>query len=312
MNHLNADARPDRTELGSRRLWSLWDIMINFQIFGLCHFLRHLSEAENLHSAIAVQAQLDAQKADGISGFVPAQSKALVDNMIQYARFLSDRLQSQEIINRLDHYSRNTSRSDLTHQLLAHELKTLRETFESVLNYIGFYMYPSNKMVVYNKFDSDWHSICDKFPSVKADALAGVDCWAMGQNTASVFHLMRVAERGLRILAKERRIRTVRRNRPLEWADWQDIIAALEKEAVSFANKSPSKSRNAALEFYRGSLASFQGFKDAYRNNVMHTRAFYTDSEANVAREHVFHFMNRLAEKTDETGRRINWSRITV
>jgi len=42
----------------------------------------------------------------------------------------------------------------------------------------------------------------------------------------------------------------------------------------------------------------------------MHTRKSYTDPESVAIRDHVYHFMKRLAEKTDETGKRINWSKI--
>jgi hypothetical protein len=157
------------------------------------------------------------------------------------------------------------------------------------------------------KFEDDWKLIGDRFPLAKIDAHEAVDCWASGHSTASVFHLMRTAECGLRALARERRVRLPRKQ-VLEWADWHNIIEGIRAKVNLLANRRRGPNRDAALEFYRGALASFEGFKDAYRNNVMHARKSYTETEANALREHVRHFMGRLAEKLDETRKQqIKW-----
>jgi len=50
---------------------------------------------------------------------------------------------------------------------------------------------------------------------------------AIEANTAAVFHLMRVAEHGLRTLAYDRRIKVPKG--PIELATWDDVIKQLEK-----------------------------------------------------------------------------------
>jgi hypothetical protein len=65
---------------------------------------------------------------------------------------------------------------------------------------------------------------------------------------------------------------------------------------------------DAALAFYRGALGEFEGFKDAYRNNVMHARKSYNEHEALALLNHVRDFMERLAAKIDETAKKqIRW-----
>lgn len=132
-----------------------------------------------------------------------------------------------------------------------------------------------------------------------------MDCWALGHSTASVFHFMRVAEIGLRSLARERQVTIPRR--PLEWANWQDILSKLRGEIEKIAKRRAGPSRDAALEFYRGALGEFEAFKDAYRNNVMHVRVTYDEHQALSVMNHVREFITRLAAKIDEKPKAIRW-----
>ncbi|MGB8276788.1 MAG: hypothetical protein WCF20_02470 [Methylovirgula sp.] len=138
------------------------------------------------------------------------------------------------------------------------------------------------------------------------EAFNATDCYALGQNTASVFHSMRVAEHGLRALAKERRL-TLPKNKPLEWATWQDIIKALDDEIAVIGRKKAGAPKDLALEFYSGARADLNGFKDEYRNLVMHARATYDEHQAVSALTKVHAFMERLAAKMDHTHQRIKW-----
>jgi hypothetical protein len=215
-------------------------------------------------------------------------------------------LELQPVLDRVDRFKIKLRSPISLHDFLS-EVRTLRETFDSGINFKYFYRYPQNKAIVLLKFEGDWKLINDRFPTAKPDAQCAVDCWALGHDTASVFHLMRVAEYGLRALARERRVKLPRRQ-VLEWADWHGIIEGIRGKANLIANRKRGPKRDAALEFYRGALGSFEGFKDAYRNNVMHVRKSYIEAEATAIREQVHHFMNRLAEKIEETGKvQINW-----
>jgi hypothetical protein len=45
--------------------------------------------------------------------------------------------------------------------------------------------------------------VLDVFPATNLDIVQGVDCWALGHATASVFHMMRILETGLRWIAED-------------------------------------------------------------------------------------------------------------
>ncbi|SRR6266571_2641879 len=138
------------------------------------------------------------------------------------------------------------------------------------------------------------------FESARADITAAGNCYAIEQWDACIFHMMRVAEKGLRILARERGIRKLR-NAPIEWADWQTIVSALEDAAKKIKDKwSKGAKKDKALEFYRGAIGEIYAFKDAYRNYVMHARSDNDLHKAATAYHRVGEFMQRLAAYLSE------------
>jgi hypothetical protein len=54
-------------------------------------------------------------------------------------------------------------------------------------------------------------------------------------------------------------------------------------------------------------VADLNGFKDEYRNLVMHVRADYDESQALRAIQRVHAFLERLSEKLDDRTYRIRW-----
>ena len=70
-------------------------------------------------------------------------------------------------------------------------------------------------------FLEDWKPSNSSFPSAIEDARCAVDCWAMGQWTASVFHSMRLVECGLNALAKDLEV-------DFGVDNWQNVIDRIE------------------------------------------------------------------------------------
>jgi hypothetical protein len=288
--------------------------MINYQIFGLCRLLDQLYVIQNdlemrigfINAEIQHGGGYQAVVESNIPHEVTDADKQIISGWLEFAIRQADQLELQPVLDRIDRFKVRLRNPINLHDFLS-EVRTLRETFDSGINFKYFYRYPHSKAVVLLKFEADWKLINDRFPSARLDAQSAVDCWALGHGTASVFHLMRVSEYGLRSLARERRVKLPKKQ-VLEWADWHGIIEGIRKRVDLIANKKRGPKRDAALEFYRGAMASFEGFKDAYRNNVMHARKSYADLEATAIKEQVFHFMNRLAEKIEESGKvQIKW-----
>lgn len=153
-----------------------------------------------------------------------------------------------------------------------------------------------------------WEPIKEKFRSAEKDIDSARMCFAVDENTACVFHLMRVAEIGLRALARERHVKIPKK--PLEWAAWQEILTHLGKKVDEIGRRKPGPTKDAALIFYQGCLGEFGAFKDTYRNVVMHVRKTYDEHEAASALLHVREFMVRLSARLEENDKKaIRWGK---
>lgn len=186
------------------------------------------------------------------------------------------------------------------------ELRALRETIEDDLKEKWFYHYPDEKARLVIDRAAAWPKTIERFPSAKEDVFEAIDCHATGHYTAAVFHLMRVAEHGLRALARERSVK-LPKNRPIEWANWETILQGIEKKVGQIEGHRAGPARSRALEFYRGVLGEFAAFKDAYRNDVMHARKAYDEGQSLSVLTHVREFMERLASKIGENPKAIKW-----
>jgi hypothetical protein len=135
------------------------------------------------------------------------------------------------------------------------------------------------------------------FPSAQEDIKEAGNCLAADLNTASVFHLMRAVEIGLRALARHVRVPA---KGQLEYAQWNQIIEQIESKVRIVRQQPAGKKKSESLEFYHGVLGEFNAFKDVWRNNVMHSRRHYNHPEARGAYLHVREFMQRLATRVKE------------
>ncbi len=121
-------------------------------------------------------------------------------------------------------------------------------------------------------------AVATAFPDARFDIQEAGNCLAADCSTAAVFHLMRVAEYGLRALANDRRV-TVPKG-ILELATWEDILRELENAEAAIQRYPKTLAREAQFDFYHGANMEFKRFKNKFRNQIMHTRDSYDDGEA--------------------------------
>jgi hypothetical protein len=138
-------------------------------------------------------------------------------------------------------------------------------------------------------------AIKDKFPKASFDISEAGSCLALNRSTACVFHLMRVAEHGLRVLA--RRLGVKVKKKPIDYAEWEEILTQINAKVDDISKKPRGQKKTEMQEFYRGAWGEFTAFKDVWRNNVMHAHRSYDEHQALSVYLHVRDFMQRLAVK---------------
>lgn len=284
-------------------LWSLWKMVANFRFGSVYRLMTELSVLARVSSH---NMKLPAEIGDQGDRDAIDQALASIKENSQIVEQLFSALKSGHINSALNAFEHLLDNGKFSWSELNTRVRSLRNALEVELREHYYYQYPKPKGLKLSKWTEDWKISLSAFPNIRADVYYATDCYASGHDTASVFHSMRIAEHGLRALAKERRVK-LPKNRQVEWATWQDIIKALDHEITAIGNKKAGAARDAALEFYSGARADLNGFKDEYRNLVMHVRATYDEYQALRALTNVNAFMERIAAKIDHRHHRIRW-----
>jgi hypothetical protein len=187
----------------------------------------------------------------------------------------------------------------ITYKEINDQLIILKEAIDDDIRIVHFFHHPPEKAELLLRFEIEWRPTISAFRSTRDEIIDAIDCYAMGHGTASVFHMMRVAELGLRALARERGVTFSKK--PLEWANWQEILEQTEaKTRAATKGMAPGPAKDAAAAFYSGAIGQMHAFKDTYRNVTMHVRKRYDELDALRAINQVRDFMNGLSSKIDE------------
>jgi len=178
--------------------------------------------------------------------------------------------------------------SQCTHQDLWMRLVALRETMEDELKNRKMVLVPNLKTEYCDKKQPFGEAVAEKFPSAERDITEAGNCYALGMDTACVFHLMRVLEVGLRALVLDIGL-------PYKTEAWGRILDEIESEMKKLRasdNKSPKKKH---LQLYAQAAIEFGYFKDAWRNHVMHETSYFDGNRAKSIMDHVQNFMQSIS-----------------
>jgi hypothetical protein len=150
-------------------------------------------------------------------------------------------------------------------------------------------------------------AVKSRFPSAGRDIKAAGDCFAAECSAAAVFHLMRVAEIGLRSLVRDRRVSLA--DKQLTDRDWSQVSKKLEI-AIFQLRTAPvtrwpeaEQTKDRQIVFYNDLLQELRSFDEAWKNHVSHPGAavFYNRDQAGEVLKHVRSFMQKLAMRLSET-----------
>ncbi len=199
-------------------------------------------------------------------------------------------------INQIEGRLLGTGRA--TFPIIQAELKGLRETILSELGKrkFAFFRPPLDAYFEREKLFGD--EVYDKFEVARQDVRDAGNCLAAELYTAAVFHLMRVAEHGLRKLAKKLRVKLSHSGKPMpiELGDWGKVITGVRNKITEVGKLPSGPQRQIRLEAYSSAADHCEYMKTIWRNNVAHARKPYIEPEAIAVFGRVRDFMRFLGE----------------
>jgi hypothetical protein len=268
-------------------LMSLWD-MINCSISQLGSLCAQLELEHLCFKVVGFPLALEGPVEEG--------ETAQVAGWMKVARTLARDFEWPAVIDRIDIIEAILAgkRGKITNLRLSNEVRVLLETVTSGLKSQSIYRYPKAKADVLWSWQADWAAVTKAFPSSQTDVFAGVDLWALGHATASIFHFMRVLEHGLRALAQDV-------GKTFDVQNWQNIIDQIESEIRQLGKTlSSGIEKTERLQFLSEAAKEFVYFKDGWRNYVSHGRGIYDEHQARSVMEHVRAFMTTLSSRLAE------------
>jgi hypothetical protein len=146
-----------------------------------------------------------------------------------------------------------------------------------------FFRVPLNRATYFEKPDLFGDLVLKRFPKLTEDIAEAGNTFAAGRYTACVFHLMRIMEVGVQRLGKKLGVPNVNN------LVWQVLLDQINAAIKTLPQKSPSTKKFAAV------AGHLYNVKLAWRNEVMHPKSTYTETEAENLLGQVNVFMSDLA-----------------
>lgn len=184
--------------------------------------------------------------------------------------------------------------------LLYPYILALRNHITDELSKRKFMFIPTAEADYYEHYGLFGPEVAVKFPKANKEITAAGNCYATGNYTACVFHLMRTVEYGARKMVIALNVQG-QLGRPVELCDWGTLEKALDAGVKALSGGSRTKMhKKTTFEFYSHAVAQFRNFKDAWRNNVSHTRKVYQPGQTKDIMDNTRQFMQHLAERLKE------------
>lgn len=225
----------------------------------------------------------------------------LTTRSVQYAR---------RMVEDFDSARRKAEKTDsadggYTNRAFIERVGVLRERIEDDLGDIVFMFMPPTAAKYYDKRKLFGHKVFMNFKSTRDDVIEAGNCFAVGRYTACVFHCMRVLEKGLHALVHDLNNRYnagITFRRTIEETNWGNIIDEIQNTLTQSRRRhtlNPTPTQR-DLSFYATAAREFEFFKNAWRDDVSHSRASYGEDTAKDVLEHVRAFMQHLSSRLCE------------
>jgi hypothetical protein len=276
-------------EYQARRLYSLWD-MISFLAGDLTRVIDSLDYWKRSIEEMSADA--------GGVGELQQLDRDNTHDALELLRKLCERLPLKASADRCLSLRRRLMGAVAVGENPACEYRVILTAMEDLLHClktecraIQFAFISPEKVGFFEQHDLFGEPVSSAFPSAQSEIMEAGNCLAADLHTAAVFHLMRVAEWGLRALAKTLHVKL---SVQIEFACWGQVIGAIKDRLDKLKGKTAAKDKKAQI--YSALVLDIRAFSYLWRNPVMHVRSRYDEPQAQSAFNHVRSFMQRLTE----------------
>lgn len=268
---------------------NLWELMQKLRLEDVVDLSHLLTRFERLASS-----------ENGLDQEVIDKTKALIDRLMN--PFYLE-IGFEESVASIQRLKEALSSSNPLPSELKWKARNVFDIIKSEAEKRLIFLVPNNLKQFYNNDELLGKAVKNGYPSAIPDIKSAGNCIAFGNDTASVFHLMRVVELGLRAFSKHLGVKDVKisgkpgneKYVPLAFSDWEKIIQAGQNKIDKINGSKRGPKRQKAQEFYLPLMMDFRAIKDAWRNHCMHTRAYYNSEDAMMIFSHVKRIMETLA-----------------
>jgi hypothetical protein len=268
----------------SVQIWSLADMLVHF-CFRTCDAYRNLDFAINLLTYTSLGSFTMDAKGQRATAKMAAEDVLAEGQRIGWE--FTDHVRTDRLVRDL------ASGAALSTETMVRELEGIKTSLHLALQKAKFAYLPSPDDQYFENDKLFGEKVFSEFQDARVDLKHAGNCLAFGLYTACIFHLMRVAEHGLRGLATRLHVKVLdkRKAQKIEYATWQKLIDAVHLK-ITEARKlhlGPKKEARLSLFSDAGDHCTFM--KDLWRNDISHARKPYTREEALAAYGRVRDFM---------------------
>jgi hypothetical protein len=179
---------------------------------------------------------------------------------------------------------------------LARDLHFLRAQVIVALGKRRFVWIPSPNDAYLNTVKPFGESVHEKLPEARIDIESASNSLAVDLGTAAVFHLIRASEYGLRAIATVLGVQLTDRGQPqpLEYGDWNKIITQCKNKIEDVRKLTSGPIKDAQLQLYSGLADQSEYIKDLWRNDICHTRKYYSFTDGVGVFERIKNFLQAV------------------
>lgn len=211
-----------------------------------------------------------------------------MDEALTFAEVLCSYLPLQSIIPQIGRLRADLSGGSVVRERLQRDVMHLYQRFKDELAAQKFLHVSLERIKYYRQKQLFGPEVAGKFPEAGEDIENAGNCYALGQPTACVLHLMRAMEAAVEGLSLRLGVVILPRD------TWGQMLGKMDDKIKEMPEKTkPQKQKKARWSEARANLFHV---KEAWRNESMHPTQTYTLDQARDVIEAVRTFMTGLAK----------------